>query len=107
MVGKPHACSFDPPWRLTFRLAVWAALLLFMALANSAVEVMDAQRRGDALAFWEPLTWELSSVGVILLTLPAIWWGAGAGPCMQRPGGAAFRSICWPASAGRYCTYWP
>ncbi len=45
-----------PPWRLTFRLAVWAALLLFMALANSAVEVMDAQRRGDALAFWEPLT---------------------------------------------------
>ncbi len=30
-----------PPWRLTFRLAVWAALLLFMALANSAVEVMD------------------------------------------------------------------
>lgn len=69
-----------PPWRLTFRLAVWAALLLFMALANSAVEVMDAQRRGDALAFWEPLTWELSSVGVILLTLPAIWWGCRRWP---------------------------
>lgn len=67
-------------WRLIPRLFLWAAILLVMALANTAIEVMDVQRRGGALAPWEPLIWEISSVTVILMTLPLVWWGCRRWP---------------------------
>ncbi len=65
----------SPRWRPSSRWLVWAAILLATALANALVEVMDTQRRGGSLALWEPLVWELSSVGIIVLTLPVLWWG--------------------------------
>ncbi len=70
----------SPRWRPASRLLVWAAILLGSAAANAVVEVMDAQRRGEALALWEPMTWELSSAGMILLTLPLLWWGCQRWP---------------------------
>ncbi len=74
----PHRSS--PRWRPTSRLLVWAAILLGSGVTNAVVEVMDAQRRGEVLALWEPMTWELSSAGMILLTLPLLWWGCQRWP---------------------------
>ena len=70
----------SPRWRPSTRWLVWAAILLATALANALVEVMDTQRRGGSLALWEPLVWELSSVGIIVLTLPVLWWGCQRWP---------------------------
>jgi len=67
-------------WRPATRFLVWSAILLTTAVANAFVEVMDAQRRGDGLALWEPMIWELSSVVMILLTLPLLWWGCQRWP---------------------------
>ncbi|GAB3048915.1 LytTR family DNA-binding domain-containing protein [Stenotrophomonas tumulicola] len=67
-------------WRPTTRLLVWTSILLVTAVANAFVEIMDAQRRGDGLELWEPLIWELSSVCLILLTLPVLWWGCQRWP---------------------------
>lgn len=67
-------------WRPTTRWLIWSAILLASAVANALVEVMDAQRRGDDLALWQPMIWELSSVGMILLTLPLLWWGCQRWP---------------------------
>ncbi|MDF2480008.1 MAG: response regulator receiver protein [Stenotrophomonas indicatrix] len=70
----------SPRLPLASRLLMWAGILLVVAVANAVVEVMDAQRRGDVLALWEPLVWELSSVGVILACLPMLWWGCRRWP---------------------------
>lgn len=70
----------SPRWRPGARLLVWAAILLATAVANALVEVMDAQRRGETLALWQPMVWELSSVAMILLSLPLLWWGCQRWP---------------------------
>ncbi len=69
-----------PRWRTSTRLLVWAGILLVSALTNALVEVMDARRRGAALDLWEPAIWELSSISLILLTLPLIWWASRRWP---------------------------
>ncbi len=72
--------STDSRWRPATRLLVWTAILLSSAVANACVEVMDAQRRGEALAVWQPMIWELSSAVLIVLTLPLLWWGCQRWP---------------------------
>ncbi|WP_313342827.1 LytTR family DNA-binding domain-containing protein [Stenotrophomonas sp.] len=67
-------------WRPAARLLVWGAILLGSGVANAFVDVMDAQRRGEVLALWEPMVWELSSVTLILFTLPVLWWGCQRWP---------------------------
>lgn len=67
-------------WRPTTRFLVWLAILLVTAVFNALLEVMDAQRRGHDLQLWQPMVWELSSVAVILLTLPLLWWGCQRWP---------------------------
>ena len=79
-MDNPMTSRTSPRWRPATRLLVWAAILLATAVANAVVEVMDASRRGEALALWQPLVWELSSVGVILLTLPLLWWACQRWP---------------------------
>lgn len=79
-MDDPMTSRTSPRWRPTTRWLIWAAILLASAVANAVVEVMDASRRGEALALWQPLVWELSSVGVILLTLPLLWWGCQRWP---------------------------
>lgn len=51
---------------------LWTAgLLLAWALANTLLlattEIMEARRKGSDLPWWEPFSWELTSIGVILL----------------------------------------
>ncbi|WP_429000329.1 LytTR family DNA-binding domain-containing protein [Stenotrophomonas rhizophila] len=79
-MDRPMTSRTSPRWRPSTRWLVWAAILLATALANALVEVMDTQRRGGSLALWEPLVWELSSVGIIVLTLPLLWWGCQRWP---------------------------
>ena len=67
-------------WRTSTRLLVWAAILSASAVTNALVEVMDAGRRGEDLGLWQPMIWELSSVTMILLTLPVLWWGCQRWP---------------------------
>ncbi|WMJ69060.1 LytTR family DNA-binding domain-containing protein [Stenotrophomonas sp. 24(2023)] len=69
-----------PRWRTSTRVLVWAAILSVSAVSNALVEVMDAGRHGEALAVWEPLVWEFSSLAPVLLTLPLLWWGCRRWP---------------------------
>lgn len=51
---------------------LWSAgLLLGWALANTLLlattEIMEARRRGSDLPWWEPFSWEVTSIGVLLL----------------------------------------
>lgn len=69
------------PYRnLVVPLSIWALILLVTAVGNAVVEVLDARRRGDDLGLWQPMVWEFSSISVILLTLPVIWWGCRRWP---------------------------
>ena len=95
-----------PRWRTTTRLLVWAAILSASAVTSALVEVMDASRRGSDLGLWEPMIWEFSSLALILLTLPLLWWGCERWPLHGDTGSSVCRSTCWPAWAGRYCTWW-
>ncbi|KOQ68504.1 LytTR family DNA-binding domain-containing protein [Stenotrophomonas maltophilia] len=69
-----------PRWRTSSRLLVWAAILSATAVTNALVQVMDSGRHGTALALWEPLVWEFSSAGAVLLTLQLLWWGCQRWP---------------------------
>lgn len=51
----------------------WALLIGWFgsnALVLATTKLMEIQREGRRIAFWEPLSWELSSAAVILLLLP-------------------------------------
>ncbi|HCL43954.1 MAG TPA: LytTR family transcriptional regulator, partial [Pseudomonas sp.] len=67
-------------WRTSTHLLVWATILSASAVTNALVEVMDASRRGADLGLWEPMIWEFSSLALILLTLPLLWWGCERWP---------------------------
>ncbi len=56
------------------RQRLWSTgLLLGWALANTLLlattELMEARRRGSDLPWWEPFTWEVTSIGVLLLLI--------------------------------------
>jgi len=72
--------SRPPRWRDGTHLLVWTAILSLTATINELVALMDAHRRGSGVAFWEPLIWEFSSVGALLLILPLLWWGCRRWP---------------------------
>ena len=50
----------------------WILVFLSAALGNTATGVMDAQRDGIAVATWQLLTWELTSVTTSLALLPLV-----------------------------------
>jgi hypothetical protein len=58
----------------------WVVAFLAAAIGNALTGVMDAQRSGHTLQLWEPMTWELTSVGVILATLPLVLWACERWP---------------------------
>ncbi len=60
------------PLRRRAELGFWAVLLLVQAAFNSVVTLIDLRGGGRALATWEPVLWELSSVLVVGLLIPAI-----------------------------------
>lgn len=72
-------CPPTPPWPERYRplrrsaeVAFWAVLLLVQAAFNSVVTLIDLRSAGRPVAAWEPALWELSSVLVVGLLIPAI-----------------------------------
>ncbi|WP_093138084.1 LytTR family DNA-binding domain-containing protein [Pseudoxanthomonas sp. GM95] len=50
------------------------------AVGNALTGVMDAGRQGAHLPLWQPMTWELTSNGVILAMLPLVLWACERWP---------------------------
>ncbi|WP_368563557.1 LytTR family DNA-binding domain-containing protein [Pseudoxanthomonas sp. UTMC 1351] len=60
------------PWRRTFEVGFWAALMLINAAGNSITTLMDVRRAGLTFASWEPAVWEGSSAVLMLALVPAL-----------------------------------
>lgn len=58
--------------RHAWEIAAWIVIPLLAAGANSIVTLMDFERRRLQVAWWEPVTWELSSGIVMIALLPAL-----------------------------------
>jgi hypothetical protein len=58
--------------RHLWEAAMWVTGLLSTTVANSIVAWMEVQRGGMHHAWWEPVTWEVSSTLLILALLPAL-----------------------------------
>lgn len=63
------------PWRRFVEPGFWFVVLAIDAAANSVVALMDVRRaKLDFIAWWEPMTWECTSIGTILALMPAVVW---------------------------------
>lgn len=60
------------PLRRRAEIGFWATVLLVQAAFNSVVTLIDLRSAGRPVAAWEPALWELSSVLVVGLLIPAI-----------------------------------
>jgi hypothetical protein len=60
------------PWRRTFEVGFWVALMLVNAVGNSITTLMDVRRAGLTFASWEPAVWEGSSAILMLALVPAL-----------------------------------
>lgn len=83
-------------------LAAGAWLLAFLAAAigNSITEWMDARRDGFPVQFWQPLTWQLTSIAASLALLPMLLWACDRWPLhadtwRRRLPGYALGSVVW------------
>lgn len=61
-------------------LLFWVLAFLTAAIGNALTGVMDAERQGEDLHLWEPMTWELTSVAMALATLPLVLWACERWP---------------------------
>lgn len=59
-------------WRGPIEFSIWGLAFVLPAIANTAVELMDARRIGETLAAWKPALWEGSSAMVALALLPPL-----------------------------------
>ena len=60
------------PWRRTFEIGFWLALMLINAVGNSITTLMDIRRAGLRFDGWEPAVWEGSSAILMLALVPAL-----------------------------------
>lgn len=60
------------PWRRRVEIGYWVVVLGIDAVFNSVVSWLDLRRVGSPAAPWEPVVWEVSSVLVVGLLIPAI-----------------------------------
>lgn len=58
----------------------WVMALLVSTIGNALTSLMDARRNGHDLHLWEPMTWELTSNGMVLATLPLLLWACERWP---------------------------
>ena len=58
--------------RRAWEVALWLLWGLVNFVANSVVVIMDYQRRALHVDWWEPVTWELSSVVMLLALMPVV-----------------------------------
>jgi LytTr DNA-binding domain len=57
--------------RRSWEIALWTTWWLLDAAANSAISIMDIERRHLQFDWWEPVVWEYSSALLLLALLPA------------------------------------
>ncbi len=58
----------------------WILAFLAAAIGNSLTDWMDARRNGLPAQFWQPLTWQLTSIAVSLALLPMLLWACDRWP---------------------------
>ena len=88
------------PWRRPFEILLWVAVFGSSAAANTFVTLIDAERYGQALPWWQPATWEGSSALVSILLLPPLLWFCERWPLhadtwLRRLPAYAAASIAW------------
>jgi len=59
--------------RRAWEIAIWIAVPLLFAAANSIVVLMDFERLRLPVDWWEPVTWEFSSAIAQIALLPALF----------------------------------
>jgi hypothetical protein len=88
------------PWRGRIELLAWVLAFLIPAIANTAVELVDAQRHGRVVPAWHPAVWEASSALVSLLLVPFLLaacerWPLHADTWRRRLPGYLLGSVAW------------
>ncbi|MDM0112063.1 LytTR family DNA-binding domain-containing protein [Variovorax sp. J22R133] len=73
-MDAPRMNSFERyrPFRRRAEIAFWVVLLGLQAVFSIAVAVVDARSAGRSVAFWEVVTWELTSQLTMLALVPAV-----------------------------------
>jgi hypothetical protein len=60
------------PWRRHFEIGFWVTVLGLETVFNAVVAWIDLRRANPGFEFWQPAVWELSSVLVVGLLIPAM-----------------------------------
>lgn len=68
----PRLLDWYLPRRRGWEIGGWIAFALVTATFNAINVAMEFARRGDPIPFWEPFTWEISSLVVMLALVPAV-----------------------------------
>src|SRR5690349_20490061 len=58
--------------RRTYELLLVLAIGVINAIANVGVELIEFHRQGADIEAWQPITWEVSSLIVVLVLLPLV-----------------------------------
>jgi hypothetical protein len=66
--------------RRAYEIGLWALFFAVQVTANVWVTIFDHARAGLPFARWEPAVWEISSVALWAVLLPAILWFDGKRP---------------------------
>ena len=70
---RPNLFERYRPFRRRTEIAFWVLVALIQVGASVAVAAMDVRSSGRNVAFWQVLTWELSSHFSLLALLPAVF----------------------------------
>ena len=70
---RPNLYERYRPWRRPAEVGFWVLVVLVQVGASVAVAAMDARAAGRNVAFWQVLSWELSSQLSLLALLPAVF----------------------------------
>jgi len=70
---QPNLFERYRPFRRRTEIAFWVLVALLQVGASVAVAAMDVRAAGREVAFWQVLTWELSSQFSLLALLPAVF----------------------------------
>ncbi len=60
--------------RRLWETVLWVVFGIVSAVANSIVATLDLKRHGHSFTWWEPWSWEFSSLVVLLALVPAQLW---------------------------------
>jgi len=71
--SRPNLYERYRPFRRRTEIAFWVVVVLLQVGASVAVAAMDARSGGRNVAFWQVLTWELTSQFSLLALLPAVF----------------------------------